>query len=64
MQDVNLRVFCTAIGFIMGMIAGMMFVHYYHQPMFERHMKQMESIAKCEATLPRNKTCEMIALPK
>lgn len=65
MHDIKQRVFCTAFGcFLIGMIAGIMFVHYYQQPLFERHKEQMDSIAKCEATLPRNKTCEMVALPK
>lgn len=50
------------VGLVMGIIA-LLGVEGANAPVIKKNEQIKEMITQCEATLPRNETCELVAVP-
>ena len=53
---------------VIGMVAGAAIASFFSgifiKELISIHQKELDKIAVCEAELPRNKHCELVAVPK
>lgn len=54
------------LGVAGGLVIGLFILlatEEQQRPMIERNARITEMVKQCEATLPRNETCELVAVP-